>query len=72
MCLLENLRKCNNSLRDFLILAYLLSQYSKQYKEEIAIHYHALKEIPNFQDLPEDDFVASFIGAGRKTDTLKG
>ncbi|MBX9075331.1 HAD family hydrolase [Streptococcus anginosus] len=37
--------------------AYLIKSAPKQYKEEIAIYYHALKEISNFQDLPEDDFV---------------
>ncbi|VUW93129.1 Flavin mononucleotide phosphatase YbjI [Streptococcus constellatus] len=37
--------------------AYLLQSAPKQYKEEITIYYHALKEISNFQDLPEDDFV---------------
>ena len=37
--------------------AYLLKSAPKQYKEEIAIYYHALKEISNFQDLPEDDCV---------------
>lgn len=36
---------------------YLLKSAPKQYKEEIAIYYHTLKEISNFQDLPEDDFV---------------
>ena len=37
--------------------AYLIKSAPKQYKEEIAIYYHTLKEISNFQDFPEDDFV---------------
>ena len=51
--------------------AYLLKSAPKQYKEEIAIYYHALKEIFNFQDLPEDDFVKlALLVPEEKTDQL--
>lgn len=51
--------------------AYLIKSAPKQYKEEIAIYYHALKEISNFQDLPEDDFVKlALLVSGEKTDPL--
>lgn len=51
--------------------AYLIKSAPKQYKEEIAIYYHALKEISNFQDLPEDDFVKlALLVPEEKTDQL--
>lgn len=51
--------------------AYLIKSAPKQYKEEIAIYYHALKEVSNFQDLPEDDFVKlALLVSEEKTDPL--
>ncbi len=69
MLVLEGLENATTLCR--LHSAYLIKSAPEQYKEEIAIYYHALKEISNFQDLPEDDFVKlALLVPEEKTDQL--
>ena len=69
MLVLEGLENATTLRR--LHSAYLIKSAPKQYKEEIAIYYHALKEISNFQDLPEDDFIKlALLVPEEKTDQL--